>query len=43
MHLEKDLEGDRDLTMAKKKHLGILRPLPKHGFKSVKRMKEEEA
>ena len=26
MHLEKDLEGDRDLTMAKKKHLGILRP-----------------
>ena len=25
MHLEKDLKGDRDLTMAKKKHLGILR------------------
>lgn len=26
MHLEKDLKGDGDLTMAKKKHLGILRP-----------------
>ena len=36
MHLEKDLEGDRDLNMAKKKHLGILRPFQSMDLKVLR-------
>ena len=36
MHLEKDLEGDRDLNMAKKKHLGILRPFQNMDLKVLR-------